>query len=141
VAFPKPVAALVIRYAYLWRREAQAGREEGAKDRPSAIILATPVADDEQRVFVRPITHTAPADLEDAIEVPHATKVRLGLDDKPSYVVLTEANDFVWPGPDLRPAHPDGDPTDVAFGFLPKALFDEIKPVCRQAQSEPCESH
>jgi hypothetical protein len=31
VSWPVPQPGLVIRYAYLWRREALAGQEEGAK--------------------------------------------------------------------------------------------------------------
>jgi len=38
---PKPEAGMVINYSYLWAREARAGQEEGAKNRPCAIILAT----------------------------------------------------------------------------------------------------
>ncbi|WP_338049140.1 hypothetical protein [Rhodoplanes elegans] len=37
---PRPVSGLVIRYAYLWRREHLAGRDEGVKDRPCAVLLS-----------------------------------------------------------------------------------------------------
>ena len=40
MTFPSPQPGLVIRYSYLWRREAAAGREEGVKDRPCAVIVA-----------------------------------------------------------------------------------------------------
>jgi hypothetical protein len=40
--------------------------------------------------------------------------------------VLTEANRFLWPGPDLRPARP-GDPASVAYGPLPFALFETVR--------------
>jgi len=40
MALPSPEPGLVINYAYLWRDEYLAGREEGRKDRPSVIILA-----------------------------------------------------------------------------------------------------
>jgi hypothetical protein len=33
VAFLEPYAGLVIRYSFLWKREHEAGREEGTKDR------------------------------------------------------------------------------------------------------------
>ena len=47
----------------------------------------------------------APPDREgDAIEIPLETKKRLGLDSERSWIMITEANEFVWPGPDLRPA-------------------------------------
>ena len=41
-------------------------------------------------------------------------------------MVLTEANRFVWPGPDLRMQEPGGGPERVAYGLLPRALFKEI---------------
>ncbi len=50
-----------------------------------------------------PITHTPPSDPADAVEIPPALKAHLGLDDLPSWIVVTETNDFLWPGPDLRP--------------------------------------
>jgi hypothetical protein len=39
VNWPVPQPGLVIRYSYLWEREALEGREEGVKDRPCAIVL------------------------------------------------------------------------------------------------------
>ncbi len=125
MALPEPVPGLVIRYAYLWRAEYQRGQEEGLKDRPCAVILATTDEADERIVTVLPITHSPPADPALAVEIPHATKRRLGLDDERSWIVLTEANRFAWPGPDLRPARP-GDPASIAHGLLPRALFKEI---------------
>lgn len=49
-------------------------------------------------------------------------KQRLGLDGARSRVALTGANDFGWPGPDLRPAV-NGDPASAAHGFLPPGFF------------------
>lgn len=57
------------------------------------------------------------------VEIPAATKRRLGLDDECSWIVLTESNRFVWPGPDVRPI--DGE--TGYYGALPPALFDEVK--------------
>lgn len=124
--FPDPVPGLVIRYGYLWASEHARGQEEGAKDRPCAVILVTKDDADERVVTVLPITHSVPADPELAVEIPAAVKRRLRLDDDRSWVVLTEANQFLWPGPDLRPAIP-GDPTSAAFGPLPYALFEQIR--------------
>ena len=77
--FPEPYAGLVIRYSYLWKREQEAGREEGTKDRPCAVVMAIMDQDGEWEVLVLPITHSPP-DPADAIEIPTATKKRLGLD-------------------------------------------------------------
>jgi hypothetical protein len=126
VPFPDPVPGLVIRYGYLWASEYARGQEEGVKDRPCAVILVTEDDAGERMVTVLPITHSIPADPGLAVEIPAAVKLRLRLDDDRSWVVLTEANRFIWPGPDLRPATP-GDQMSVAYGSLPYALFEQIK--------------
>lgn len=125
---PDPVPALVIRYSYLWRDEYIKGQQEGSKDRPCAVILVAVDEDGDQIVSVFPITHSPPLKPADAMEIPAQTKRRLGLDGDRSWIVLTEANRFVWPGPDLRPSKP-GDLASVAYGLLPARLFDEV---CRR---------
>lgn len=126
MSLPTPGPGLVIRYFYLWAREHDEGREEGVKDRPCAVLLATKTEAGDLRVIVLPITHLPPRDPESAVAIPLPTKRRLGLDDDQSWVVLTEGNVFTWPGPDLR-FGPDRDPESVAFGFLPAKLFDTIR--------------
>ena len=84
MSFPDPYPGLVIRYVYLWKREHDDGREEGSKDRPCAIVLSVLHDDGEPEVMVLPITHSAPQCAEDAIEIPPATKRRLGLDSERS---------------------------------------------------------
>ena len=126
MAFPAPVPGLVIRYSYLWASEHARGQEEGVKDRPCAVVLASTDEAGGQTVTVLPISHTPPSNPLLAVEIPAATKRRLGLDDDRSWVVLTEANRFVWPGPDLRPLQP-GDAASVAYGPLPYALFEDIR--------------
>jgi hypothetical protein len=126
VAFPEPVNGLVIRYSYLWQSEHQRGQEERRKDRACAVLLVTQDEGSDKVVTVLPVTHSPPAHKVLAVEIPAATKKRLGLDDERSWVVLTEANRFVWPGPDLRPVRP-GDMSSVAFGLLPGSLMEEIR--------------
>jgi len=93
----------VVRYAYLWTHEVVEGREEARKDRPCAVVIATTDAAGVSSVVVVPITSRAPAVRDDGMEIPAATRRRLGLQDEPCWAVLTEVNRFVWPGPDLRP--------------------------------------
>ena len=124
--FPPPVPGLVIRYSYLWLSEHLQGREEGVKDRPCAIVLIAKSEEGRQTVAVLPITHTPPEKAELAVEIASSVKRRLGLDGERSWVMLNEANRFVWPGPDLRPAV-RGDADSVVFGLLPYKLFEEIK--------------
>jgi hypothetical protein len=126
VSFPEPYPGLVIRYSYLWRREFDAGREEGSKDRPCAIVMAVEDEDGDKEVLVLPITHNPPANPAHAIEIPTVTKSRLGLDGERSWMVITEANEFVWPGPDLRPV-PGRDESTVAYGPLPSRFFAHVR--------------
>ena len=127
MAFPNPESALVIRYSYLWNSEHVAGREEGIKDRPCAIVAAIKKDDDGQwQTLVLPVTHSAPTNPENAIEIPLETKKRLGLDGERSWVVLTEWNEFSWPGPDLRMVAGSDEKT-VAYGYLPAKFFARVR--------------
>ena len=121
---PDPQPGLVISYAYLWKRDAAQGREEGIKYRPAVVVLA--VESDEGRgksVLVAPITRQKPDDAATAVEIPPLTKRRLGLDAEPSWVILSEVNRFEWPGPDLLPVAPG----QWAYGMLPEGLFRTIR--------------
>ncbi len=124
MALPTPEPGLVISYAYLWHDEHVAGREEGRKDRPAVIVLAVEgEAEGETSVVVLPITHSAPRDPASAIELPAPVKRHLGLDDQRSWIVISEGNEFVWPGYDLRKIS-NGDRYDD--GFLPPRLFTQV---------------
>jgi hypothetical protein len=114
----------VISYAYLWAREYEQGAEDGRKDRPSAIVAARQVIEGREVVTVVPITHSPPANPADAIEIPAALKAHLGLDDARSWVAVTETNDFLWPGPDLRPL--PGQPGQFVYGRLPARFLTHI---------------
>ncbi len=127
MTWPTPRPGLVVRYSYLWHAEAMAGREEGAKDRPCAVLLVVQeTADEPPRVLVLPITHVPPRVPADGVELPAATKARLGLDADRSWIIVTEVNEFRWPGPDLRPPPGQG-PERTAFGFLPPGLFRQVR--------------
>ncbi len=124
---PKPVPGLIIRYSYLWRREYLEGRDDGQKDRPCAIIAALRRSENgETRALVLPITHSPPERAEFAVEIPPQVKRRLGLDSARSWVILSEWNEFVWPGPDLR-GLPGASDLSVAYGMLPPSLFADIR--------------
>jgi hypothetical protein len=126
VTLAKPEAGLVIRYSYLWLREHLEDREEGTKDRPCAIILATRDHEGETQVLVVPVTHSPPESSGGALELPPAVKEHLGLDAGCSWVILSESNLFEWPSPDLRRVGDRGD-SSVAYGFLPPRLFAELR--------------
>ena len=123
---PTPEIGLVIGYSYLWKSEAEQGQTEGVKNRPCAIILMVQTEEKDPLVTLVPITHTPPLMPDDAIEIPHNTKLRLGLDGERSWVVITEVNRFFWPGPDLRPINRD-QPDTFVYGSLPPSLFRTIR--------------
>jgi hypothetical protein len=121
--YPIPKPGLIIRYAYLWKREADAGLVEGVKDRPCAVVLAVTRQKESTRVVVAPITHSQPEDEAQAVKLTTATRRRLGLDEEENWVITSEVNVFRWPGPDLRPT-PAG---RYEYGELPAVVFTAIK--------------
>lgn len=121
--WPAPLAGMVIRYSYLWSGEALIGREEGVKDRPCAVVLVTKGEDDNIYVRVLPVTHRQPLRPDEAVEIPPAIKKRLGLDEAPSWIVISETNVFPWPGPDVRPVPGTGSPV---YGFVPNNYFRHV---------------
>ena len=124
MALPTPEPGLVISYAYLWDREAQDGQEEGRKDRPCVIALAVQRQQGgETWVVVLPVTRSPPNDAASAVEIPPAVKRQLGLDDARSWVVVSEGDQFVWPGYDLRKVR-GGE--DYDYGFLPPRFFQSV---------------
>lgn len=124
MALPAPEIGLVIRYAYLWHREAVQGREDGRKDRPCAIVLSMRQTDSEPVVYVAPITHSPPQPGMEVIEIPSSVKRRLGLDSEQSWIVTTEYNRFIWPGPDVRKIDPHK--KGIVYGYLPEQLIEEV---------------
>jgi hypothetical protein len=126
MTLPTPIPGLVIRYSYLWHREYRQGREEGQKNRPCAIVAVVRAeAMGDRRVLVLPVTHSAPSIAEFGVEIPARVKERLGLGAEQSWVILSEWNEFIWPGPDLRPVH--GVESSVVFGVLPPSFFAVIR--------------
>lgn len=121
-----PFPGLIVRHAFLWSDETRQGRTEARKDRPCVVVVA--VRDEpSQRVRVRvvPITQ-APHDPHRAIALPPKVKRHLGLDADESWIVIEEANEFVWPGVDLRPISRTK-PGVWSYGVLPVELFAELQ--------------
>lgn len=121
--YPDPIPGLVIRYSYLWKREADQGQTEGQKHRPCVVVLCVEEIEGEKVVTVAPITHTKPDDSKQAIELTPATRRRLGLDAQKNWIMATEVNTFFWPGPDLAP-NAGG---SYSYGELPEVVFNALK--------------
>jgi hypothetical protein len=124
VALPEPKPGLVIRYDYLWSREAAAGRELG-KERPACLVAASDSTAHPRFVVILPITHTRPVGDTIGIEIPAQVRRALGLDDAPSWVIVSEYNVDEWPNGGLTPL--PGQAGVFSYGFLPPRLFAQVK--------------
>ena len=120
---PKP--GMVVRYGYLWARQARMGQDNGEKFRPS-LILAVRNEEDKKVVYVAPITHTAPFYPEESILIPMVTKARLGLDSEKSWIMANEVNKFEWPGVDISRV-PDRVQHSQFYGFVPGELLQQAR--------------
>lgn len=123
--FPEPFPGLVISYSYLWRSEHLTGQQEGVKDRPCVVVLSRTTKGNDTVVTVAPITHRKPAIPDMAVEIPARVKEYLNLDSEASWIICTEVNRFVWPGPDIRPITREGN-IKYNYGVLPPRLFSKV---------------
>lgn len=124
MAIPEPKPGLVIRYDYLWSHEAAAGRDQG-KERPACLVAASDSSVRPRFVVILPITHSPPDDDTVGIEVPARVRQALGLDDAPSWVIVSEYNVDEWPNGGLAPL--PGRPGVFSYGFIPPRLFAQVK--------------
>jgi hypothetical protein len=102
MALPEPRLGLVIRYDYLWSREAAEGRRQ-SEDRPACLVAASDSSTTPRFVVILPITHSAPRGDDVGIEIPHKVRHALGLDDAPSWVLVSDHNVDQWPNAGLTP--------------------------------------
>jgi hypothetical protein len=124
VPLPEPRPGLVIRYDYLWTREAAAGRDQG-KERPACLVAAMDSVASPRFVVILPITHTPPDKDTVGVEIPAKVRQALGLDDAPSWVIVSEHNVDEWPNGGLAPV--PGRPGVFSYGFIPPGLFAQVK--------------
>ena len=124
MAFPDPKPGLVVRYDYLWSREAAAGRDQG-KERPTCLVAASDSQTKPRYVVLLPITHSPPDAGTVGIEIPAKVKKAIGLDDAPSWVIVSEYNVDEWPNAGLSPL--PGKSGTFSYGFIPPGLFAQIK--------------
>jgi hypothetical protein len=124
VSLPKPRPGLVIRYDYLWTHEAAAGRDQG-KERPACLVAAMDSAAAPRFVVILPITHRRPEKNSVGVEIPAKVRQALGLDDAPSWVIVSEHNVDEWPNGGLAPL--PGRPGVFSYAFIPPGLFAQVK--------------
>jgi hypothetical protein len=101
--------ACVIRYPYLWAREASSGETEGRKARPVAVGVRMRRADGDL-LLLFPITTKEPEPARFASEIPLIEKRRAGLDpDLRLWIIFDEYNtDIVGRSFYLEPEPPIG---------------------------------
>lgn len=88
-----PKAGDVLRYPYLWARQAGYGETEGRKTRPCAVILSLKAGSGQTELRLCAVTTQPPQTRTHAVEVPEIEKRRAGLDsDLPLWVVVDEHN-------------------------------------------------
>lgn len=121
---PDPSPGLVIRYDYLWTREAAAGRDQG-KERPACLVAAMDSGASPRFVVILPITHTPPDKDTVGVAIPPKVRAALGLDDATSWVIVSEHNVDEWPNGGL--ATIPGRPGVFSYGFIPPGLFAQVK--------------
>jgi len=80
VSYEDIQTASVIRYPYLWAREAEHGETEGRKNRPVAVGVRLPRPDGDLVLFF-PITTKQPEASRFAAEIPAMEKRRAGLNE------------------------------------------------------------
>ena len=96
------------------------------KDRPAVVVLATTVRDGLTEVVVAPVTTKSPLSAGDGVEMPAAVMAHLGLDDQRCWIITSEVNRFIWPGPDIRAVDRRGSSSPY-FGKIPARLLEAIR--------------
>ena len=88
-----PYAGCVLRYPYLWARQAGRGETEGRKSRPCAVILALKTGKGQTELRLCSITTQPPQKGTQAVEVPEIERRRAGLDGGVAlWVIVDEHN-------------------------------------------------
>ena len=88
-------------------------------------VAATDPAVRPRYVVLLPITHTPPAGDTLGTEIPARVRQALGLDDAPSWVIVSEHNIDERPNAGLSPL--PGLPDTFSYDFIPPGLIAPIK--------------
>jgi hypothetical protein len=126
ILWKTPQPTDVLSYAYLWAREAALGRDDAAKDRPVVVVLATITREHIVEVVVAPVTTQPPRSSDDSVEMPSTVKANLGLDDQRCWIMTSEVNRFIWPGPDIRPIN-KREGRSPYYGKIPAKLLEAMR--------------
>ena len=89
------------------------------------VVIARKAVEGGTELLVVPITTQQPRNLADGFEVPTRVKAHLGLDAERCWIMVTELNRFLWPGPDIRLVG-RGPAATPFYGYIPQQLFDSV---------------
>lgn len=119
-----PKVGQVVEHYFLWQREHAEGLAEGRKSRPCLILIVEVRAGLSPRVTLVPITSQSPRGESAALAIPRALNARIGLDPgRDAWLVIDEANVFVWPGFDLVPQSNGG----FVRGTVTAGFFQQVR--------------
>lgn len=133
MSHPEPKPGLVVRYWYSWGKDSEGQPLAAKKDRP-CVILRTQKTGPDTWVTLAPITHTQPQAPGVGLRIPPKTAARMGLDDRPQWLITNNLNECRWPSEDLEPVR-GTNPPKWTHGVIPEALGREaLQRVQRQHQ-------
>jgi hypothetical protein len=98
-------------------------------------VLSVTEVEVNTRVVVAPVTTQPPRAGDAVVEMPATVLAHLGLGDARCWIVASEVNSFIWPGPDLRPARRTGDLSPY-FGKVPGNLLRKLRETYRLARPQ-----
>lgn len=89
-----PKAGDVLRYPYLWARQARNGETEGRKPRPCAVVLTVATQANKTELRLCAITTQQPTSDVVALLIPETEKRRAGLDVRLQLWVILDEHNF-----------------------------------------------
>jgi hypothetical protein len=120
---PDPQIGQIVRFDYLWRREAHSGLKDGLKIRPCAVIVARRRLDTgDFEVLLAPITHSPPSQPSEGYALPEQARPITGLDHQKSWLITSELNEVRWTDAGFTPARPE----QWLVGQLPRRLAIKV---------------
>ena len=88
------------------------------------------------RTKLLPITHSPPDADTVGLEIPLMVKQAIGLDEAPSWVIVSEHNIDEWPNGGLSSV--PGKSGVFSHGFIPPSLFAQIRARFLEPSADPC---
>jgi hypothetical protein len=123
MALESPRPGQVINYRYRWWSEQRRDVDQKPERHPCALVLAVRGGEGRTRVYVLPITHTAPNAGETAVEILPDWKPNMRLDDQQAWIIASELNHFEWPGPDVI----GSDTAAIVRGLVPYKVVRRLR--------------